>query len=264
MARSAWWLGILTTCGLPFSSNAGMPEQTFPVLQIGTCTYTNVTITTRAKDYVFILHAGGMNTVKVAELTPELRDLLGYAPLKPKETNNVATVLAKQTLAKLDRPEVKKFETELNERWATVRPGAAPLASFSDPRVALGILGFLVLCYLFVCLCLSLICRKAGHPGGFVLWLPLFQLFPLLRAAGMSGWWFLAYLVPGLNLVAQVLWCFKIVQARQKHFLWAVFLLLPVTNLLALLYLAFSSAAGAEPKSQKDDRRISLMSLEAA
>jgi hypothetical protein len=63
---------------------------------------------------------------------------------------------------------------------------------------------------------------------------------PLLRAAGMSGWWLVAWFVPGLNLVAMTLWSFKIVERRNKSPVWAVLLLLPFTNLLAFLYLAFS------------------------
>ena len=49
---------------------------------------------------------------------------------------------------------------------------------------------------------------------------------PMLRAAGMSGAWFLAYLIPGLNILAQIIWCFKIVAAREKSVLIAIMLLL--------------------------------------
>jgi hypothetical protein len=262
MARGALCVGLVLACGLPLPAGAELSEQVFPVLQIGTRTYTNVTITTRAKDYIFILHSAGMANVKLSELSPELRDQLGYAPAKPKQTNNVATVLAKQTLARLDAPEVKKFEDQLNERLTAIHPDVAPLGRLSDPRVLLGILGFLVVWYLLVCACFHLICSKANHPGGVMVWLPVLQVFPLLRAAGMSGWWFLALFVPLLNIVAYVLWCFKIVEARGKHVVWAILLILPVTDGLAFLYLALSSAAGVAKTDRKDSRRIELMTLE--
>src|SRR5258708_17464029 len=53
-------------------------EETFDVLQIGTRTYKNVTVTTKAKNYVFILHSTGMANVNVTDLTPALREKLGY------------------------------------------------------------------------------------------------------------------------------------------------------------------------------------------
>jgi len=52
--------------------------------------------------------------------------------------------------------------------------------------------------------------------------------------------WFLA--LP----VAFLVWSVKIAKARAKSAWVAFFLLLPVTNLLAFLYLAFSSAAPSE------------------
>jgi hypothetical protein len=91
-----------------------------------------------------------------------------------------------------------------------------------------------------------LICRKTGNPPGILVWLPVVQLLPLLRAASMSAWWFLAFCVPVLNIVAQVLWSLNIAKARGKSVWVGVLLILPITNLIALLYLAFSSGSSVE------------------
>jgi len=104
-----------------------------------------------------------------------------------------------------------------------------------------------------------LICQKTGTSPGLLVWLPVLQLIPLLRAAGMSGSWFLAYLVPGLNIVAQVVWSVKIAKTRGKTGWVALLLLLPLVNLLAFLYLAFSEEAPA-----KEERPIEIMTLETA
>jgi hypothetical protein len=109
-----------------------------------------------------------------------------------------------------------------------------------------GFFGVVACSWFFFCMCCSLICKKTGHPGGLLVWLPVFQMIPLFRAAGMSSWWFLAMFVPLLNLVAQILWCVKISQARGKGFLTAIMLILPVTNMLAFLYLAFSNGHAEE------------------
>jgi apolipoprotein N-acyltransferase len=106
-----------------------------------------------------------------------------------------------------------------------------------------------------------LICRKAGNPPGILVWLPVLQSFPLLRAAGMSGWWFLAVFVPVLNLVPAILWPFKIAKARGKSVWVGVLLLLPVTNYFAFLYLAFSNGARVDEDEEAESK---IMSLQAA
>ena len=78
----------------------------------------------------------------------------------------------------------------------------------------------------------------------------------------MSGWWFIALFVPILNIVAQVMWCIKIAQARGKSVVVGILLLLPVLNLFSFLYLAFSSDGKAE--APKQEAKITLMKLQSA
>ena len=114
----------------------------------------------------------------------------------------------------------------------------------ADPRLLYGILGGLVAVYLLYCLCLRNICVNAGSKPGLLIWLPVLQVFPLLRAAQMPAWWFLIFCLPVLNILAHLLWCARITRACGKGFFSALMLFLPVTNILALLYLAFSGGGG--------------------
>ena len=102
----------------------------------------------------------------------------------------------------------------------------------------------------------------AINPPGFLIWIPVFQIFPLLRAADMSPWWFLGFFVPVFNLLAQILLSFKIVQARGKNAWVGVLLLLPLTNVIAVMYLAFSGGRPAD--SEDEERRVEIMTLETA
>lgn len=245
---------------------AAAVEESFDLLQIGSQTYRNVTVTTKSKDYFFIMHSAGMNTIKVAQLTPEQREQLGYPPLpKPKESATNATAWAKQTIAKLETPKVKAMEAQVVDKVVDTWRSQIPLEKLPPlPPITRTLLleaaGIVAAVWLFNCYCLMLICQKAGQKPGVLVWLPVLQMFPLLRAAGMSFWWFLAYFVPLLNVVAHFLWCLKIASARNKTALVGVLLFLPVLNLLAFLYLAFSGGGG----EKHTDRRIEVMSLEAA
>jgi hypothetical protein len=91
-----------------------------------------------------------------------------------------------------------------------------------------------------------MICRKTHSAPGPLVWVPILQLIPLLRAANMPRVWFFAFFVPVLNIVAVIMFSIKIVKSRGKGFWVSILLLLPVTNVIAVLYLAFSSSAPVE------------------
>jgi len=280
----------------PRSASAAM-EETFDVLQIGTHTYRNVTVTTKSKSYIFLLHSAGMTNVKVADLPPDVLTKLGYEdPSVPKVQTNAAKVWAQQTLSKLETPAIKGIEEQIKTRLTAdeIRARLPAQIQAITSNLLLAVAGIAVAIYLFFSFCCMLICKKTGNQPGLLVWIPILQLFPLLKAAGMSGWWFLAYLVPGLNVIAQVIWSFKIADARGKTAVIGVFLLLPVLtspvigayaaslpaaqvpwpvlgwvslaasglSLLAFLFLAFSS--GPARKEAKVGQPAQIMTLETA
>jgi hypothetical protein len=235
-------------------------EQSFDVLQIGTTTYRNVTITTKNKNYIFLVHSAGMASIKVSDLSSDVLEKLGIQdPKVAVVKTNTPTVWAKQTLAKLDTPDVKQVRAQLEGIF-----GSKTLSRFQAPPLTRNELilagAALFTLYLFHCYCCLLICRKAAGEPGALIWVPLLQLFPLLKAARMSPWWFVGFLIPGLNLIAQIFWCVRITQARGKTFWVALFLIFPLTSPLAALYLAFSGGR----RAGRQNRRVEIMTLEAA
>lgn len=250
-APLAVWLILL-------SGTLWAEEERFAVLQIGARTYTNVTVTTKRANYIFIVHAGGMNSIKTAELPLEIRQALGYAvPAKARASTNTAAAWAKREIGRVSLPQVKELGVQMGQKWKGKAFGGLP-ACLSRPKLVAAAVGIALLLYLFQSYCCLLICRKTGNQPGILVWLPGLQLLPLLRAAGMSGWWFLAFFVPLLNLVAGVLWCLNIAKARGKSIWVGILLLLPVTNLFAFLYLAFSSGVTAEEDEGHEPKIMTL------
>ncbi len=254
-----WGTPALTALILGFAVLQVRAEETFALLQIGAQTFQNVTVTTKAKTYIFLMHSTGMTTVKVADLPKDLRLKLGYAEQENTKTaKGKSGAWAKQTLAKLEVPEMTNVKAKLMKTWSQGNlPASIPML---DTRYLLVALGIILGLYFFSCYCGMLICRKAGLNPGFWIWVPVLQVFPMLAAAGMSAWWFLGLMVPGLNLVGGILWSFKIARVRRKSPLTAILLLLPVISFLAFVYLAFSDTA----KGEDDDRRVEIMTLETA
>jgi len=245
----------LTLVSLPLVGLA-TTEETFEVLQVGSNTYRNVTVTTKGSDYIFIQHSTGMSNLKLAQLSPEVRDQLGYKPEPKKFSSSKDRISswATQTLGNVDLSRLKQLEQ-------TFRPHSidgAPQPAFDQTQL-LSLAAIALLCYIFYCYCGKLICEKTGNEPGALIWVPILQLFPLLRAAGMSSGWFLVFFIPVLNLIGYMVWAINIAQSRGKSGWIALFLLLPPTHPFALLYLALSSGT---PPAQP--RKIEILALETA
>ncbi len=250
--------GLLAALAFPSlmvgTASAAHVEEKFDVLQTKTGTYTNVTVTTHAKNYIFIMHSTGMRNIKISDLSLETQVELGYAPGGTRKVSTETTVANGKTMtfestngvmSKIGLPQIK-----FDAAW--MKPVEATMRKLSG-TIILALLGVAFALHLFFSYCASLICKKAGGDPGVMIWLPLLQLLPLLRTAGMSGWWFIGYMIPVVNIVTHILWCINIVEAREKNGLMAVLLILPVTSLFAFLYLAFSDANETITPTKKND-----------
>lgn len=232
---------------------ATVVEEKFDTLTIGKETFTNATVLSKTRTDVFISHSRGMASFKVRDLDVPAQLKLGYQIEPPKQPK---TEVLRQKVAVItdfeSNPQVQAAEVEAVSRLSEPLERLEEL----DPRIFYGFIAAIILSYLsFSGMCRS-ICMKAAIPPKDVIllvWLPLLKQIPLLKAAGMSPVWILTNLIPGLFVVTYAVWSFKITKARGKHVATAVFLLLPVFNVFAFLYLAFSSGAG---ESEEDNRKI--------
>src|SRR5580765_7463093 len=108
-------------------------EQTFALFKVGTRTYTNVTVTTKAKKYVFILHSAGMANFKVTDLSPELQQQLGYVVTEDQSGKSNGRRVAdwtKKKVAALETPEIRAAERRVQETWQN--QASARMANFQS------------------------------------------------------------------------------------------------------------------------------------
>ena len=231
-----WWLAGVFLAWLSVTLLPAADVE-LPMLKSGTDVFTNVTIYGQTQTDLFIKHARGFGNVKISSLdNPTLRllKLGGETPEEKaagttagKAAATVATLKAKLSEVQWETPS----DADVMGLISRVRP---------SPNVLIGALAGAVIIYLLVCACMKLICLNAGSKPGLMIWFPVLQMFSLLRAAKMSAWWFVAFLIPLVNFVAHIVWCIKISKACGKGTLVALLLILPGTNLLAFLYLAVS------------------------
>jgi hypothetical protein len=261
MYRGNWTVVI---CGILLSfllGSAMAVEETFPTLQVGSHVYTNVTVTTKAKNYIFILHAAGMANIPLADLPEETRTQLGYVPEVTKTQK--ASNWAKDKMADLHIGQINTADLQdpnkLREKAVVVFEKARAI----DSKLCGAIMGGALLIYLFYCYCCLLICQKAGHEPGLLIWIPIFQFIPLLRAARMSAGWFVASILIVPGLIGGIIWSFKIAKARGKSPVTGFLMLVPLLGVFPFLYLAFADKVPA-PAVKEDKRTEHLMTLEVA
>lgn len=252
------YLALLIACGTTALAGTA-PDMKFDVLQIGTETLSNVTVTTTNKDYVFLLHSKGMANYKVANLPPDVLKKLGYFVEDPASQTNSVVNWAKGNVTEFTPERMQEVE----ETLLTKLPPALPGLIKQHWQIASGVAGGLLLVHLFFCYCFMVLCRKTGVPAGFLVWIPILQLIPLVRAARMSPFWAIIFLLPVLNIVAQIVWSFKISKARGFGAGLGFLLLLPIINFFAFLYLTFAGNQGSISDRQPK-RRTEMMTLETA
>jgi hypothetical protein len=217
-------------------------ERTLESLSIDGKTYTNVRVFQKTPTDIMFRHDGGITGAKVQQLdNPTLRRL-GYEIVAPQPTT--------KAVASAHMEAFPALVPSTSIRW-----GLSLLLT--------GVITLIVGVCLYTGYVFRLICLKSGVAPGFTVWLPFLQAFPLLRAARMSWAWvvalasltillaYAAFRVPEHTLVLggllaaafvglAAVWSIRICHACGKSSVFALFLLLPGLNCLALVYLAGS------------------------
>lgn len=109
-----------------------------------------------------------------------------------------------------------------------------------DTSVALGIVGALLLYFLFSCWCVKRICDKCDVKSLILVWIPVLNIIPLIRAAKLPLLTMLLLLIPIVNAVFLLVVWARICQERGKSGWLVILLFIPGANLCFIPYLAFS------------------------
>ena len=236
IGKAAMW--VLVEFSLLWIAPAAIgSDQAITSLQIGKAKYKNVIVTDRNATNIYIRHDGGVGNVKIGDLPPDVQQSLGYSTPKVDVSSAASRILRRLGNS-------AGFKIARSPGGAIVNVG-----DFEIQLTSAEITGIAVdaaTAYVIFCSCSLLLCRKTGREPGLLIWIPILQILPLLRAAGMSWRWSLTFFVPVLNLVAWMGWCVNIAISRRKSLWWALLLILPVTNVFAFVYLALSGVDSQE------------------
>ena len=94
--------------------------------------------------------------------------------------------------------------------------------------------------YVYIAYALMVIANKTKTPNSWMSWVPVLNVFLMLKVAGKSYWWFLLLLIPLVNIVVAIIIWMEIAKRRNKPSWLGVLMLIPLVNLVIPGYLAFS------------------------
>src|SRR5262249_379566 len=178
--RRAVWIGLV---GLAVWTARGA-EQRFQVLEVNGAAYTNAVVTGKTATHLFISHAHGMASVKISSLDDATRNRLGLEVPRPSSSKSHGLGPLVRAAEKLE-PEVNPAEptsSQRNWRWPSLTslPGNGLFNGLALAIVLGAIIG-----YPFMCRSCQQLCRRAGAPSLFLVWLPFLKRLALFKATGV-------------------------------------------------------------------------------
>jgi hypothetical protein len=130
------------------------------------------------------------------------------------------------------------------------------------PAAGIGMLAGALLGWFFVCYCFFRIYRRLNVASAWMAFVPIIQVWPLIKAADKPWWWLLLLLVPLVGVVITVMIYMSLMENLGKNRMLGLLVLLPPVLLVYIIVLAFSSSgpkAGTampdieEPKSAEPE-----------
>lgn len=94
--------------------------------------------------------------------------------------------------------------------------------------------------YVFFAFTLMTIANKLGTENSWMAWIPILNIYLIVKMADKPGWWFLLLLVPLLNFFIAIYLWMLISERRGRPQFWGVLMILPIVNIVLLIMLAFT------------------------
>jgi hypothetical protein len=82
--------------------------------------------------------------------------------------------------------------------------------------------------YVFTSFCLMKIADKMEIPNSWLAWIPIAQIWVMVRAAGKPGWWLILFFIPLVNFVIGLIVFFSIPTSLNKSSLYGLLLFVPI------------------------------------
>jgi hypothetical protein len=97
--------------------------------------------------------------------------------------------------------------------------------------------------YIYFGICLQKLAKRTGTTPAWLAWIPIGNIFLMLKIAQKPLWWFLLLFIPIVNIVIGVIVWMKIAENVGKEAWVALLMFVPVVGIAMPAYLAFSGSS---------------------
>jgi len=205
---------------------------------------------------VFIRHSAGLSTLKAVDLDASTRVALGFTEPTPVAASTPAGTGT-------NRPGFfttfkENFSKGVEAAKAKARAEGREVPDISPLEVVLRLVCFFLLLIWYLAFCRSCrrLCRRAGAPSDFLVWLPSLKWLALFKATNLSRWWYVLGLVlPLIGFGAWIACCLRLCDMFHRTRWWLAVMLVPFLGWLPFMYLDWSSRdEDYDPAVQSQDR----------
>lgn len=109
-------------------------------------------------------------------------------------------------------------------------------------QIFTGVLGiaFWLIGYVVLAMALMTIAKKRNLENTWFAWVPILNLVLMLQIAGLEIWMIILLLIPCVNFFFAIYVWWKIAESQGKPGPLGILMIVPVVNLLVILYIAYS------------------------
>ena len=96
--------------------------------------------------------------------------------------------------------------------------------------------------YIYGAVCLMVIAKKTNTPNGWLAWIPIANIYLMLKIADKPIWWLILIFIPCINFVWIVLGIFvwmAIAERRGHPSWWGILTIVPLVGIVVPGYIAF-------------------------
>lgn len=103
-------------------------------------------------------------------------------------------------------------------------------------------MGFLIFIaiYAYLSFALATIAKKTNTENDWLAWIPIVNIYLMVKIAGKPGWWFILFLIPIVNIIFAIIVWMEIAKVRNKPEWLGILVIFPVFNLIIPGVLAFT------------------------
>ncbi len=136
-----------------------------------------------------------------------------------------------------------------NYNYGSVQP-VVTTQHASPAAMAFGFAIFFLLfatIYLYSAYILYRLAKKTNTENPGLAWVPIINIYTMVKVAGKPGWWIILLFIPLVNIVIIILLWMNIARRVGKPDYLGILMIVPVVNLIIPAYLAFAGPVMTPP-----------------